>query len=103
MRIEVIVPVSAFGRIQIGQRAIVHPEEPMVGDYQAEVTIVDRVADAASGTFRVALDLPNPDYALPSGLKCMVQFLDDNALPAETDAADSNAIRASMDDDHTPL
>ena len=103
LRVEVIVPVSAFGRIQIGQRAIIHPEEPMVGNYEAEVTIVDRVADAASGTFRVALDLPNPDYSLPSGLKCMVQFLGNHATPVETDAAHSNAIRASMDDNHTPL
>jgi len=74
LRVEVIVPVSAFGKIKVGQTAIVQPEEPMVGNYEAEIVIVDRVADAASGTFRVALDLPNPDYSLPSGLKCLVQF-----------------------------
>jgi multidrug efflux pump subunit AcrA (membrane-fusion protein) len=81
LRVEVIVPVSAFGKIRVGQKAIIQPEEPMVGNYEAEVTIVDRVADAASGTFRVALDLPNPDYGLPSGLRCMVQFLTDAAIP----------------------
>ncbi len=86
LRVEVIVPVSAFGKIEVGQKAIVQPEEPMVGNYDAEVMIVDRVADAASGTFRVALSLPNPDYELPSGLKCMVQFLDDVAVSLATDA-----------------
>jgi RND family efflux transporter MFP subunit len=86
LRVEVIVPVSAFGKIKVGQRAIVQPEEPMVGNYDAEVMIVDRVADAASGTFRVALSLPNPDYELPSGLKCMVQFLDDVEVSLATDA-----------------
>ena len=86
LRVEVIVPVSAFGKIEVGQKAIVQPEEPMVGNYDAEVMIVDRVADAASGTFRVALSLPNPDYALPSGLKCMVQFLDDVEVSLATDA-----------------
>ncbi len=86
LRVEVIVPVSAFGKIKVGQRAIVQPEEPMVGNYDAEVMIVDRVADAASGTFRVALSLPNPDYELPSGLKCMVQFLDDIEVSLATDA-----------------
>jgi RND family efflux transporter MFP subunit len=101
LRVEVIVPVSAFGKIQVGQKAIVQPEEPMTGNYEAEVVIVDRVADAASGTFRVALDLPNPDYRLPSGLKCMVQFLGDNGMPAETDARDPDAIQASSDRDST--
>ena len=103
LRVEVIVPVSAFGKIRVGQRAIVQPEAPMTGNYQAEVAIVDRVADAASGTFRVALDLPNPDYSLPSGLKCMVQFLDEDAVPVAADESNSNAIRASMDGNHTPL
>jgi RND family efflux transporter MFP subunit len=75
LRVEVIVPVSEFGTIEAGQSAIVHPEAPMQGNYAAKVTIVDRVADAASGTFRVRLNLPNPDYVLPSGLKCGVRFL----------------------------
>jgi len=81
LRVEVIVPVSAFGSIKTGQLASVRPEAPMQGDYTAEVTIVDRVADAASGTFRVRLSLPNPDYALPSGLKCSVKFLTTSSAP----------------------
>ena len=40
----------------------------------ARVTVVDRVVDAASGTFGVRLELPNPDYRLPAGLKCKVRF-----------------------------
>lgn len=103
LRVEVIVPVSAFGKISVGQRAIVQPEEPMVGNYEAKVTIVDLVADAASGTFRVALDLPNPDYSLPSGLKCMVQFLDDDATPLQSDAPNSAATQASADRDSSQL
>ena len=34
----------------------------------------DRVVDAASGTFGVRLELPNPGYRLPAGLKCKVRF-----------------------------
>ncbi|MDJ0928760.1 MAG: efflux RND transporter periplasmic adaptor subunit [Gammaproteobacteria bacterium] len=75
LRVEVIVPVSYFGAIQPSQRAVVMPEQPMDGQYNATVTVVDRVADAASGTFRVRMSLPNPDYKLPSGLKCTVRFL----------------------------
>jgi len=75
LRVEVIVPVMAFGTIKVGQRAIMRPEPPMEGEYQATVTIVDGVADASSGTFRVRLGLPNEDYRLPSGLRCRVRFL----------------------------
>jgi hypothetical protein len=35
---------------------------------------VDRVLDAASGTFGVRLALPNPQQRLPAGIRCKVQF-----------------------------
>ncbi|MFN0162035.1 MAG: hypothetical protein ACKVQQ_12450, partial [Burkholderiales bacterium] len=35
---------------------------------------VDRVIDAASSTFRVRLELPNPDAKLPAGLRCKVDL-----------------------------
>jgi multidrug efflux pump subunit AcrA (membrane-fusion protein) len=38
------------------------------------VTVVDRVVDAASGTFGVRLEVPNPNYRLPAGLKCKARF-----------------------------
>ena len=44
------------------------------GIYDAKVTVVDRVVDAASGLFGVRLELPNPDYKLSAGLKCQVTF-----------------------------
>ncbi len=81
LRVEVIVPVATFGLIEVGQHAIVSPEAPKQGDYPATVTIVDRVADAASGTFRVRLSMPNPDYGLPSGLNCRVRFQPKGTLP----------------------
>ena len=79
LRVEVVVPVSQFGKIQRGQDALVYPESAVGGEYQATVSVVDPVLDAASGTFRVRLALPNPDYKLTSGLKCAVRFLDDAA------------------------
>ena len=75
LRIEVIVPVAQLGRIAVGMRAEVTPETPVTGVFQARVTVVDRVVDAASGTFGVRLELPNPAYRLPAGLKCKVRFL----------------------------
>ena len=54
--------------------AEVRPEKPGGGVLEASVKIVDRVVDAASGTFGVRLELPNPEYRLSAGLKCKVTF-----------------------------
>jgi len=43
------------------------------------VTVVDRVIDAASGTFGVRLDLPNPDLSIPGGLPCEIQLVEESA------------------------
>lgn len=74
LRIEVFVPTVYYGQIHQGTPAIVRPEMPIGGEHSAIVTIVDRVMDAASGTFGVRLTLPNPDMALPGGIRCKVQF-----------------------------
>ena len=74
LNVEVILPVSQLLSIKVGMRAKVIPEAPIGGQYSAEVKIVDKVIDAASGTFGVRLELPNPNYRLPAGLKCRVIF-----------------------------
>jgi RND family efflux transporter MFP subunit len=74
LRIEVIVPVRLWGHITVGMQAQIMPEAPVKGSYPARVTIVDKVIDAASGTFGVRLELPNPNLRLPAGLKCSVRF-----------------------------
>jgi len=75
LHVEVIMPVSKLGSVKVGMVAEVKPEAPVGGVYKAKVKIVDKVVDAASGTFGVRLELPNPDYKLPPGLKCKVVFL----------------------------
>ena len=74
LNVEVILPVSLFGSIKVGDEAEVDPRGPVSGTYPAKVSVVDRVVDAASGTFRVRLELPNPDYRLPAGIRCSVNF-----------------------------
>jgi hypothetical protein len=66
------MPLSQFGRIRFGASAQVYPE--IGGDYAAIVRVVDQVFDAASATIGIRLELPNPDYALPAGIKCQVRF-----------------------------
>ncbi len=72
--VDVFMPLSEYGKIRPGMPAEVIPEQPVGGRYHATVTVVDKVFDAASATIGVRLELPNPDYALPAGLKCQVRF-----------------------------
>jgi RND family efflux transporter MFP subunit len=74
LRVEVYVPTAYFGQIRLDSKADVRPEQPVGGVYTATVTIVDRVLDAASGTFGVRLALPNPSLALPGGIRCKIAF-----------------------------
>ena len=86
LRVEVFVPVSRVGSITPGQTAVVVPEVPL-GEIQATVTVVDTVADAASGTFGVRLEIPNPDHRIPAGLKCKVRLGEDGAASLAAAAA----------------
>ena len=72
--VEVVLPVSEFGKVAVGAQATVFPESPVNGEYLAKVVVVDPVIDAASGTFGIRLELPNPKNALPAGLNCRVKF-----------------------------
>jgi RND family efflux transporter MFP subunit len=74
LRVEAYVPTTYYRQVENASVASVEPEEPFGGTYQAKVRIVDRVMDAASGTFGVRLELPSPDHRLPAGLKCKIRF-----------------------------
>lgn len=74
LNVEVLVPTNLYGRIEEGLTAVVTPEEPRGAEYIATVEVYDKVMDAASSTFGVRLRLPNPNLAIPAGLKCRVVF-----------------------------
>ena len=73
--VEVFAPVRLLGKISVGQDASVLPEDPVGGNHDAKVIVVDPVVDAASGTFGVRLELPNEKQLVPAGAKCRVKFL----------------------------
>jgi membrane fusion protein, heavy metal efflux system len=86
LRVEVIVPASHFNRIKLGMSVNVRPEVADAEARNAKVIVVDKVIDAASNSFRVRLELPNPNLTLPPGLRCKVDFNTtgpsaDNAAP----------------------
>lgn len=74
LRVEAIAPAAMFGTIQPGQAGRVTPQLKQFGTLSATVTLVDRVVDAASNSFRVRLTLPNPQLSIPSGLRCSVEL-----------------------------
>jgi RND family efflux transporter MFP subunit len=81
--VEAIAPVERFGSIEQGMASLVYPEQPIGGEFEATVSLVERIIDASSGTFGVRLVLPNPDGKLPAGLRCKVRFSEsDGPTPA---------------------
>jgi RND family efflux transporter MFP subunit len=74
--VETLLPLEALGKIHSGLDAVVIPEAPVGGKYNARVKVVDKIIDAASGTFGVRLELPNAKLEVPAGVKCRVTFKD---------------------------
>lgn len=74
LRVEVVVPVSFYGKVSVNDVVSVLPELPDARAQDARVTLVDRVIDAASNTMRVRLEIPNPDKSLPPGVRCRADF-----------------------------
>jgi RND family efflux transporter MFP subunit len=74
LRVEAILPAALYGKIKNGMMLSVTPDLPGTKARLAPVTIVDRVIDPASNSFRIRLEMPNADYSLPSGLRCKVQL-----------------------------
>lgn len=74
LRVSLMVPITQYGQVNLGDRLAIHPELPGIGTVSATVQYVDKVVDAASNTFRVRLSLPNPDHRLPAGLRCKADW-----------------------------
>lgn len=72
--VEVIVSARVMTSIRIGQEVRVLPDEPGEGEWLAKIKVVDPVVDAASGTVGVRLELPNPQRAIPAGIRCRADF-----------------------------
>ena len=72
--VEVVMRSEVYGQLRKGMPVMIQPQ----GDtqhYQGLIKIVDKIIDAASGTFGVRIELPNPEFTLPAGLKCQANFV----------------------------
>ncbi|WP_371916470.1 efflux RND transporter periplasmic adaptor subunit [Pseudomonas sp. PIC25] len=74
LRVQVVMPKTTFGQIHTGMKVDVIPELSSKERYVAQVRSVDRLLNAASGTFVVLLELPNPNLEIPAGVTCTARF-----------------------------
>jgi len=74
LRVEVILPSAMYGSVRAGNNGRVATDLPGMAPVVGTVSLVDKVLDPASGTFRVRMLLPNPDGRIPAGLRCKVEF-----------------------------
>ncbi len=79
LRVEVVLPNQLYGSVAVGAEVDITPDLPGLGTLHGTVDRVDRVIDAASNTFRARLLLPNPDYRIPAGVRCVAAFVDREA------------------------
>jgi RND family efflux transporter MFP subunit len=73
LHVEVIAPDTAFGQVVLGQDIQVQLQSP-VQAVAAKVSAIDPFVDAASGTFRIRLDLPNPQGRITAGFRCSLNL-----------------------------
>lgn len=88
LRVHVILSKDHFGRIAPGMSVAVTPEIPVRGNYTARVKSVDRLIDAASGTFVVLLEMSNPRMEIPAGVKCKASFAGIDAVAGRSTATE---------------
>jgi multidrug efflux pump subunit AcrA (membrane-fusion protein) len=69
IRADVPLPASMFGQVRSGTKAVVTAAVGG-GRFDATVRSVDRVIDAASGTFVARLEIANPQGLVPGGSRC---------------------------------
>ena len=74
LHVEVLLPAEAYGKVKRGMVIEVTPEIPAGSRHRATVKVIDQVLDAASGTFGVRLELPNPQLKIPGGIRCRAVF-----------------------------
>lgn len=72
--VEMLVPAEWYGKIKENMTALVLVDAPVNSSCMAVVRVVEPVIHAASGTFKVRLEVENGDYGIPAGLRCRVKF-----------------------------
>lgn len=76
LHVEVLLPISELGSIPVGSGVDIRLDVPGFDNdvFNGTVRRIDSVADAASGTYGIRVELENPDMKIPSGVRCIADF-----------------------------
>ncbi len=72
LHVEVFAPLDYYDKISVGDVFKVAQSAPLTGVFDATVSAVDTVFDAASGTFGIELEVPNSTASIPAGTRCEI-------------------------------
>ncbi|CAM5200000.1 hypothetical protein CDEF62S_03697 [Castellaniella defragrans] len=73
--VKVVVPEGQYGKIRVDEAVAVHVNPAISAQaLSAKVWRIDKVMDAASGTFTVLLKMDNPGMKIPAGIRCTARF-----------------------------
>ena len=73
LRVDIVLPASAFSQVKAGMKATVVAQGGSTR-YTAPVKLVDKLIDAASSTFVARVELPNPNHNIPGGARCTAEI-----------------------------
>lgn len=74
LRIEVHAPIALYSQLSVGEDCRIDLHANIPGEHTARIIVIDHIVDTASDTFRIRLELPNPDGLIPAGLRCDVSL-----------------------------
>jgi len=74
LKVDIYLPASAYTLVDPGRAVTISPLDAVSGQRTGEVITKDPQIDASSGLFLLEIRLPNPDGAIPAGIRCRVAF-----------------------------
>ena len=77
---RVSVPESEIGKIALGQKAIVAINALDDHAIEGKVTLIGAMAEPRTRTYTVKIELPNPDFALRTGMIAEARIITDKTI-----------------------
>lgn len=74
LHVEVFLPQKMYPKMKSGDTIPIRLDLGTTGLREATITVIDPVIDAASATFGVRMELPNPGLEVIAGIRCTAEF-----------------------------
>lgn len=70
LRAEAFLPLERLAGAEEGMKVRVYPQQPIGGELEGVIDVIDRVVDARSGTVGIRVRIENPEHKALGGLRC---------------------------------